>query len=75
MKVKNALKKSQVAVRVLAVALPLTLFAFVYLRWWQLGAIAGVMSVYLVMDLLNISRIRRRLAADPTYADREKRHW
>ncbi len=75
MKVKAALKKSQVAVRLLAVVLPLVLAAFLYLRWWQLGAIAGLMLFYLVMNVLNISRITRRLAAGPTYADREKDHW
>ena len=75
MKVKTALRKSQVSVRLLAVALPLVLVAFLYLRRWQLGAIAALMLLYLVMFLLNISRIRRRLASDPAYADREKTKW
>jgi hypothetical protein len=74
-KVKTALKKSQVAVRLLMVALPLVLVALYYVRRWQLGAIAGVMLLYLVMNLLNISRIKRRLASDPAYADREKTEW
>jgi hypothetical protein len=47
LKVKTALKRSRKAAQVLAVALPLVLAAFLYWRWWQLGAIAALMLIYL----------------------------
>ena len=75
MKVMTALKRSRTAVPVEAVLLVLAVAAFAYWKAWQLGAIAGLVLAYLVKDVLNIARIKRRLAADPTYADREKTGW
>jgi O-antigen ligase len=67
MKYSTTLKQSKGSVRFLFVTVPIAWGLFIWLRWWQLAAIAGFISFYLVMDLLNIRRIAKAAAKDPDY--------
>lgn len=67
MKYSTALKRSRGSVRFLVVVVPIMWGLFIWLRWWQLAAIAGFMSFYLAMDFLNIRRITKAAAKDPEY--------
>ena len=67
MKNSTALKQARASVRFLSFAAPIIWGLFVWLRGWQLAAIAGFLSLYLVADLFVIRNVRKGVAKDPEY--------
>jgi hypothetical protein len=67
MKNSTALKQSRASVRFLSVVVPIMWGLFIWLRWWQLAAIAGFMSLYLAADFVIVRRIKKAAAKDPDY--------
>jgi hypothetical protein len=67
MKNSTALKQSKGSVRFLIFAMPCMWGLFFWLRWWQLAALAGFMSLYLIMDVWNVLRIKRATDKDPEF--------
>ncbi len=67
MKNCTALKRSKSSVRFQMIMVPSMWALFVWLRWWQIAAIASFMSLYLLMELWNIRRINRALTTDPDF--------
>jgi hypothetical protein len=67
MKNSTALKQSRGSVRFLAVVVPGMWGLCFWLRWWQLAAMAGFMSLYLLGDVWNLRRINKARERDPDY--------
>ena len=67
MKNRTALKQSKGSVRFLMVVVPCMWGLDIWLRWWQLAAIAAFMSLYLLFDTWNIRRTKRALKDDPEF--------
>jgi hypothetical protein len=68
----TALKQSRNSVRFLIVAAPSVwaLYAF-SIRHWVVAAIADFMSVYLLMDIRNIRKIKRAAKDDPEFLNKK----
>ncbi len=73
MKNGTALKQSKTSVGFLAVVVPCMWGLFIWLGWWQLAAIAAFMSLYLLMDLWNMWKIKRALEQDPGFLKKKVR--
>jgi hypothetical protein len=71
MKNSTALKQSKGSVRFLSVVVPCMWALFLWLRWWQLAALAAFMSLYLMLDAWNIIRIKKATEKDPDYLKRK----
>ena len=67
MKNSTALMQSRNSVKVLCVLVPCAWALFFWIGGWVMGGIAAFMSLYLLMDIWNIVRIRRGLAKDADF--------
>ncbi len=70
MKYSTALKQAKASIRFLCLVVPIMWELFIWLRWWQLAAIAGFMSLFLIADVLLMRNIRRATSRDPEYLKR-----
>lgn len=68
MKYSTALKQSKGSVRFLMVAaLCIWALYIFWIRYWVVAALAAFMSLYLLMDLWNIWKIKKAAKEDPEF--------
>ena len=67
MKNSTAFRQSRQAVWVTGTIALALWGAYTWLRWWQLAAVAGFTTLFLLGDVWNVISIRRKLKEDPAY--------
>jgi hypothetical protein len=67
MKYSTAQKQAKGSIKFLSVVVPCVWALFIWLRFWPVAAVASFMTIYLVMDIRVLLRIKRGLAQDPEF--------